>query len=213
MRQQIVEHIQKHIGPIAGVIDSYESEFVSVDVCHVPPSPGLDAHALFTLTTPASPREGPHAEVCAFLPRDWRIVSMHDVQADEDLARHHWPLRWMVNIARMRDEYGVQAQAFAHGLLVGNGAPPSPYTDDTAFCSLVLMRPAPLPASFGTLHTPTGEVHFLRMTPLFAEEESLKRSRGMAALEEAISRVGLAPLEMFVHGRANAGKKKFLGLF
>jgi hypothetical protein len=216
--EAVSQHIEKFIGPIDMVFHEIISDLVHLDVYHVKPSKKLDANVLITsgvsdepMTTPDGYPGPTRIELCAFLPPDWRMPNDAETKAGESVSeRFYWPVRWLKNLGRLPHEYET---FLGDGHTIPNGDPPEPFADNVDFCCMYVGLPYMMPPEFFKLELPDREICFFSVLPLFKEEVDLKLRKGGDALEKSFEKHGLDMLEMFNAGRANAGKKKFLGLF
>lgn len=201
-----VEHIERHLGPVASVFHEVVSDLVHIDLHHVRPSAERPFHTLITsgmsdrpMAAPAHAAELRYAELMLALPPDWPMDE--ESWADE---RHYWPLRWLKVLARLPHEYETW---LGYGHTVPNGDPPAPFAEDTGLSGFIVLSPQSSPESFHRLQA--GEekvVHFYSIVPLHADEMDMKLKRGTEALLTALDREGVD--EVVRPDRPSALKKK-----
>src|SRR5271168_4489510 len=79
--EPITAHVERHVGPVARVIHETASQFVHVDILHVPPSAKRDFHVLVTSGLSDRPMNAPqgsedcrYAELYVCLPASWPLA-------------------------------------------------------------------------------------------------------------------------------------------
>lgn len=183
----ISDHIERYLGPIAGVFHELVSDQVHLDVYVVNPSADFPFYTLITsgmsdrpMTVPpeADPAEAPpYAELCILLPSTWRIPGPGKT-FDSDSA--YWPISWLKLVARLPHEYHTWL-GFGH--TIPNGEDAAPFADDTELGCMLLLTPISLPEEFQTLQLRADKtVHFYALYPLYREEMELKMNQGVGAL-------------------------------
>jgi Suppressor of fused protein (SUFU) len=126
-QELIEEHVERHIGPIAGVFHELYSEYVHLDPLMVDPRDGRPVHTVVTSGMSSKPMEnGDRMELMIVLPPTWPVD-----QASWRDERHYWPIRALKELARMPHVYGLSLCA---GHTVPNGDPPRPYGPGTKQC-------------------------------------------------------------------------------
>lgn len=193
--QQISDHIERHVGPIAMVFHELVSDHVHVDVHHVAPTAERPWHTLITSGMSDLPMQAPegmeecrHAELLIELPADWPLN-----QADWRDERNYWPIRWLKMLARMPHEYRTWLW-YGHTIPNG-GETPEPFADDTRLCGMMLTFPYSLPVEFFRLTVKDGQtIHFWSLWPLHREEMDYKVKNGAEALEERFTKRNVGPV-------------------
>uniref|UniRef100_A0A7C2PGT8 Suppressor of fused domain protein n=1 Tax=Schlesneria paludicola TaxID=360056 RepID=A0A7C2PGT8_9PLAN len=198
--EQISDHIERHIGPVANVFHEIVSDLVHIDLHVVNPAPERNHYTLITsgmsdlpMAVPETAADFALAELVIALPADWPM----DMQQFEK-ERHYWPLRWLKMLARMPHEYQTWL-CFGH--TVPNGDPPQPFADNTEMCCMLLGFPLTAPEEFQTLPTDQGVIRFWGLYPLYESEMEFKLSRGSEALFDRLDNAGVT--ELLVVGREN----------
>ena len=191
--EAITAHIERHLGPVSGVLHEAVSDKVHIDIHVISPS---EERPFYTLVTsgmsdrPMLTPEGasladapPYAELCILLPPDWPLPgpdserSTAELFADEAV---YWPVRWLKTLARLPHEYYTWL-GFGH--TVPNGEEAEPLADNTRLGCLLLLTAISLPEEFQQLHVgPTKTIQFYTLYPLYPEEMTLKMNEGAATL-------------------------------
>jgi len=132
----VMDHIEKHFGPVSGIFHEVVSPDIHVDICVIPPQEEKDYYTLVTMgmgahrmNVPAALKEKrlDRAELVIALPKDWEIQSK-----DEEW---YWPIRLLKDLARLP----VQMDTWlGWGHVVDN---PQPYADNVQFVSSPLVPP------------------------------------------------------------------------
>lgn len=211
--EEVVAHIEKHLGPVHKVFHEIVSDMVHIDVHHVEPSTQRPFHILVTSGMSEAPMSVPPGypgpkllELCICLPPDWRYLTESEAQAEGPAAeRLYWPIRWLKTLARLPHEYST---FLGVGHTVPNGDPPSPVADNVGFCAMLVTLPYGTSAEFTVMKARERETWFLGLIPLFKEELELKLNKGLDALEALLDRRGLMPWDYCNGARPNLAKKK-----
>jgi hypothetical protein len=187
----ISDHIERHLGPIAGVFHELISDQVHLDVYIVAPSADFPFYTLVTsgmsdrpMAVPpeADPDEAPpYAELCILLPSTWPLPAPGEDSAEafED-ENVYWPIRWLKMVARLPHEYHTWL-GFGH--TIPNGEEAEPFADDTEQGCMLLLTAISLPEEFQTLQVRSNKtVQFYTLYPLYREEMELKMNQGVGAL-------------------------------
>jgi hypothetical protein len=183
----ISDHIERHIGPIAGVFHELVSDQVHLDVYVVAPSADFPFYTLVTsgmsdrpMTVPpeADPDEAPpYAELCILLPSTWHIPGPGETFTNDNA---YWPISWLKLVARLPHEYHTWL-GFGH--TIPNGEAAEPFADDTELSCMLLLTAISLPEEFQTLPLNDAKtVQFYTLYPLYREEMELKMNQGVGAL-------------------------------
>ena len=121
-RQQVMDYITGHMGPVERVIPSFTNRDLPVDIAVIPPSEDRAYYTLVTVGMGAYKIASPKApskrlELAIRLPADWEL--------DSDREALFWPVRWLQILARLPM---YQHTWFTHGhtvdtnrYLVGDG--------------------------------------------------------------------------------------------
>jgi predicted Zn finger-like uncharacterized protein len=182
--EAISNHIEAHLGPVAGVFHEIVSDLVHIDVHLVGPTPERPFHTLVTsgmsdlpMTVPEGAEDFRFAELLICLPEEWPLTQ----EAFED-EQHYWPVRLLKTLARLPHEYDTW---LGWGHTVPNGDPARPFAPGTDLCCGLLLQPLLIPDDFVELTMPDGRVvHFLALVPLYREEMEFKLKHGTEALLE-----------------------------
>lgn len=181
--EEIVKHIEKHLGPIENVFHEIVSDLVHVDVHCVPPRPDCPWITLVTTGMSDRPMNVPpeaeafrYAELLINLPPDWPLT-MEALKDDNN----YWPIRWLKYLARFPHEYDTW---LGYGHTVANGNPPEPFASRVPFSGMLLELPLSAGTEFGRLEIGKEKViFFFALVPLYADEMNLKLKRGVEHLE------------------------------
>jgi hypothetical protein len=210
--EEISDHIERHIGPVDGVLHEIVSDLVHIDVHVVKPTKKRPWVSLITsgmsdqpMTVPDECEELRYSELMINLPPSWPLE-----QKDWEDHDNYWPIYWLKQLARLPHEYDTW---LSYGHTVPNGDPPEPFADNTDFCCMLLEFSVTAPEDFHTLQVRDDKViHFWSLMPLYAEEVDLKLAKGTEALEERFEKEQI--YDVVDLDRPNVGRrKKFFGLF
>lgn len=182
---EIVEHVEKHIGPVHMTFREVVPGDPAVDILHVKSSRSRPYEVLVTsgmsarpMTVPDDVQEAYFAEILAILPKGWPL-------ADSDLKdeRNYWPIRLLKNLARHPHQRSTYL-AWNHALPNGESdAVAKPYADGTALSAVALLPPALFDEETLWLTREDGHVvAFLAVVPLHLNELKYKNEHGMEAL-------------------------------
>ena len=183
----ISNHIERHLGPVAGVYHELISDQVHLDVYVVAPSADFPFYTLITsgmsdrpMAVPpeADPDEAPpYAELCILLPSTWPIPGPTETFEDDNA---YWPISWLKLVARLPHEYHTWL-GFGH--TIPNGEAAAPFAPDTKLGCMLLLTAISLPEEFQTLQVRADKtVQFYTLYPLYREEMELKMNQGVGAL-------------------------------
>ncbi|HYE21513.1 MAG TPA: suppressor of fused domain protein [Tepidisphaeraceae bacterium] len=210
----ISDHIERHIGPVAGVFHEIVSDLVHIDIHMVAPTEERPWHTLvtsgmsdrpMTVPDPEDPelRELRYAELLICLPPDWPMEQ--EQWADDD---NFWPIRWLKQVARLPHEYETWVGA---GHTIPNGDPAEPVATNTKLCCMLLMPPVLVSEGFHRLAVSDDKaINFYALFPLYQEEMELKLNKGLDPLVERFAKAEVS--ELLDVGRKNTCGKRF-GLF
>lgn len=180
----IVEHIQRHVGPIAYVWHEKASSIVHVDVHVVFPTEERPFYTLVTtgmsdlpMTVPQEVEAPAHAELLMRLPADWNLD--YETLNDE---RNYWPIRLLQSLARF--PHATQGWLDL-GYAIPNGLPPRPFAPDTEICAAMTAFPYVEGEAFHTLDVRPGKtIRFFAVMPLYESEMRFLREQGPEELEK-----------------------------
>lgn len=191
---QIAAHIERHLGPVAGVWHERITDTVAVAVHVVTPTAARPWLQLVTSGMSDLPMnlppgvDVPHfAELMLTLPPDWPVSE----QALRD-ERHCWPLRLLQDLARLPHVYDTW---LAPGHTIPNGNPAEPYHGSVAFDGTMVMYPGLAPDAFAELVDTDGRtIAFRAVMPLYPEEMALKLQEGADELIARFEAKGIQDL-------------------
>jgi len=204
--ERISEHIQRHCGPIAGVMHELVSDLVHIDIHCVAPTKDRLHHTLVTsgmsdrpMNAPEQVAECQYAELMLCLPPSWPL----DDKSLED-GRHYWPIYLLKMLARFPHKFNTWLW---WGHTMPNGDPAEPYADNTQLCCALLMSPVRVDEGFESLEIAADKtIHFFSIIPIYQEEMAVKLDKGAEALLEGFDKHGVN--ELLDVKRANVSKKK-----
>jgi hypothetical protein len=172
--EAVSRHVERYVGPIDFVFHQTDSDFVHVDVHHVPPAEERPFHTLVTSGMAELPMSVPGLEdVHAFgelfltLPPDWRLTP--EALADE---RWSWPVRTLRELARYPHE---EETLLGCGDTIQNGAPSIPFASSVNFRGALLVDPVSLGLGFARLALGDRSIRFHQVILLYAEELEFAR--------------------------------------
>jgi Suppressor of fused protein (SUFU) len=208
----ITEHVERHVGPAEQVIHETASQYVHVDILHVPPSAQRDFHVLVTSGLSDRPMHAPegcedcrYAELYLCLPASWPL-------ATEDFSdeRNYWPIRLLQMLGRFPHVFGAWLWIY-HTL--PNFDPPQAYADSTSLCGAMLGPPISLPMDFASLQVPDSHaIYFFSVLPLHQDEMDFKIKNGGEPLLANLFKQGVIA-DMVNPARKSVIQKKRFGLF
>jgi hypothetical protein len=208
--EDIVAHIEKHIGRVAQVFQENGADGPRVLVHHVPATADRPFHTLVTsgmsdsaMAVPAQLDAPRHLELMMTLPKDWQF----DAASARD-ANWHWPVKQLQRLARVPIESGAW---LGWGHTVPNGDPPQAFAPGTGLCGVIIAPSLLVPVDFYELHTTDQAITFYSAIPLYREEMDLQLEHGMAALLGRLLDHGIR--DLIDPHRRNVARKKILGLF
>lgn len=208
--EAISDHIERHVGEVAGVFHELLSDLVHVDVHMVEATRERPIHTLITsgmsdrpMIVPPEAAELEYAELMIYLPPEWPLTQ----EAFEDEA-NYWPVRLLKTLARLPHEYDTW---LGEGHTVPNGDPPEPYADNTKLVCALLTPPILEEEDFWLLETsPEKIIRFYAIVPLYQEEMDFKLRKGTDALLDRFQQQDVSPVVDVA--RPNVCRKRF-GLF
>ncbi|HYQ23261.1 suppressor of fused domain protein [Stenotrophomonas sp.] len=205
--EAISAHIERHLGPISGVLHEIISDLVHIDVHVVPASEEFPYLRLVTsgmsdlpMTLPEGAPGSAYMELMVTLPADWPISD--DAFEDE---RNYWPVRLLKTLARLPHEYDTWL-GFGH--TIPNGHPAEPYAPGVGFDGAIVLPPVTAPEGFGSLQLDDGRtIAFMSIVPLYPEEMDLKLKKDAEALLDRFDAKHIQ--DVIVPGRVNVARKRF----
>ena len=176
----VEHHLACHVGPVEEVFHE-TSTVLEVEVLRVGPTEERPFHVLVTcgmaqraMSVPRGLSDWSLAELVMALPEDW---CFDDAEIEGDAG---WPIRLMQNLARFPHQYDTWL-GLDH--TVPGGQPGETYAPDTDLGGCILEVPGYLPETFRRLDLSDGRsLHFLHVTPLYADELDYKLALGAEAL-------------------------------
>lgn len=192
--EQIENHIQTHVGPIANVFHEIISELVHLDVYIVEPTLDKNFYTLITsgmsarpMAVPEGAEEFRYGELLINLPPDWKI-NQEDFKSEENYG----PLRLLKFLARLPHQYGTWL-SYYH--TIPNGDPPAPFTSNTGFSGAMLIAPLIHPEQFSTLKIDEKTtIYFYSLLPLYTEEMNIKLRSGTKTLIQRLQSINTSDL-------------------
>jgi hypothetical protein len=204
--ERISQHIERHCGPVDGVMHELVWDLVHIDVHTVKPSAKRPYHTLVTsgmsdrgMNAPEQASDCQFAELMLCLPPDWPL----DEKSWEE-PRWYWPIYLLKMLARFPHEYQTWLW---WGHTMPNGDPAEPYAENTQLCCALLLAPTLFDESFSQLQIDAQKtIHFLSIVPLYQEETAFKLDKGAEALCERFAKNQVT--ELLNPQRVNVCKKK-----
>ena len=185
----IEQHIKNTFGEFENVFHELVSPDIHVDICVVPPSEERDYYTLVTMGMGAHRMNVPEelaeyklerAELAIALPPDWKL----DEESLKD-ERWYWPIGLLKVLARLPISSDTWL-GFGHTM-----DKQSPFAENTALCSALLVGPQDVVWNGGEVCTLPGgeEVNFYQVIPLYREELEYKLEHDADALIEQMADV------------------------
>ncbi|WP_141505430.1 suppressor of fused domain protein [Paenibacillus luteus] len=209
--EKIYNHVEQHIGPIAGVFREIVSDVMAVDIIVAAPTSKRNYYTMVTygmselpMTVPEGAEDYRYAELMICLPPTWKISD----EAFQD-ERNYWPIRALKTLARFPHEYQTWLYM---GHTLANGQPAKPYSDNAGFQGMLLSFPdvEDKQGFFNLDLSSVKTVHFFNLVPIYQEEMDYKMKNGMEALFAKLNKIGTDDVVNLK--RKNTCKKVF-GLF
>ena len=203
--ERISEHIEQHLGPVAGVYHEIMSDLVHVDVHVVDPTPEQPFYRLVTsgmsdapMTVPDELEHLRFAEVMVTLPENWKLE-----QKDFEDEAWYWPIRWIKTLARLPHEYDTW---LGYGHTVPNGDPAEGFADNTDLCCALLLFSPTTPEEFHELEIDEDKsIQFYSFFPIYQEEMDFKLNQGVDELVDRFDRADI--LDVIDPKRKNVCKR------
>ena len=192
-RQEIVAHIEKHLGPITATFRREDSES-PIDLLWWRPGEGRPYHTLATLGLSDRPMDIPdeipnktaaeRAELMIMLPPEWNI-SPDNLKSEQG----YWPIAWLTMIA---DFARTPGNWLGTGHIFPNGEPMTAIAD-TPFSGVLVLPPfVSHPHEYCVFHSRDGtRLNLYALIPLYPGEIALKTQEGLDTLLEHFDDSGI----------------------
>ena len=185
---EMERHLACHVGPVEEVFHEMSSGALEVEILRVEPTEERPFHILTTcgmaqraMKMPDGLTDWCFAELVLALPKDW---CFDDAEVEGDAG---WPIRLLQELARLPHEADTWL-GLDH--TVPFGEPGESFAPDTHLCGCLLEVPGYLPETFRRLDLSDGRsLHFLHVTPLYADELDYKATLGTESLLERFDEV------------------------
>ncbi|WP_028612523.1 suppressor of fused domain protein [Paenibacillus harenae] len=208
--EKVYNHVEKYMGPIAGVYRELVPDSLSIDIIVAAPTLKRNHYTLVTygmsklpMNVPEGAEDYRFAELMICLPPTWKISD----EAFED-ERNYWPIRELKTLARFPHEHNTWLYL---GHTLANGGTTKPYSEDVKFQAMLLSLPdVEDKQAFFNLEIGEKSVHFFTLVPIYREEMEFKLKNGMEALFAKLNRIGTD--DVVNPNRKNVCKKVF-GIF
>jgi Suppressor of fused protein (SUFU) len=191
MSDPLLEHLQKHVGPITTVFEELVPGEPKLDLVHVGSSFFRRYELVVTRGMSAQPMDTPvgcteprFAEILALLPKGWPVrKSAFGAEAN------YWPLRMIKTLA----QHPFHAKTWlGFGHTHANGASEStvkPYAQNTNLCAVITLPSLTLGERAWSYKREDGELVALwAAVPLHLSELKFKQANGVDALLDLLSR-------------------------
>jgi len=182
--EAITDHVERHVGPVIGVVHELKSELIHVDVLRVAPTARRPYWTLVTSGMSDAPMRDQscpehsflhHAELVLCLPATWPF-DLRD-------PRWAWPYTLLRELARLPHATDTWL-AWGHTCGIG---PRRRLAPNVPFTGAVLLPPATLPVAFATgLEAAGRQIDILGVVLLHRRELKLKLARGLDALLDQV---------------------------
>ena len=192
-RQEIIAHIEKHLGPITATFRREDSDS-PVDLLWLRPSANRPYHTLVTLGLSDRPMDipdsvpqktmGERAELMIMLPPEWNI-SPDNLKSEQG----YWPIAWLTMIA---DFARTPGNWLGTGHIFPNGEPMTAIAD-TPFSGVLVLPPfVSHPHEYCVFHSRDGtRLNLYALIPLYPGEIALKTQEGLDTLLEHFDDSGI----------------------
>ncbi|MCM3539104.1 suppressor of fused domain protein [Priestia endophytica] len=199
----LLRHIEQQIGKVQDTVSEIApvSE-ASIHVHIVPPTSERQDVTLVTTGMSAQPMaeheledELQYAELMFALPPTWP-TSKDQLVEDQ----YRWPLDWIRQVAHLPFLYEGWID---EGIIIPNGEPPVPFSDEVMFSSLLVLRPED--RTLSNCKPGYKDTNFYYLVPLYEEERQLAVNKGEAYLIEKL-RKQIPSLHIMNPSRMNVGK-------
>ena len=192
-RQEIIAHIEKHLGPITATFRREDSDS-PIDLLWLRPGANRPYHTLITLGLSDRPMDIPddvanknaaeRAELMIMLPPEWNI-SPDNLKSEQG----YWPIAWLTMIA---DFARTPGNWLGTGHIFPNGEPMTAIAD-TPFSGVLVLPPfVSHPHEYCVFHSRDGtRLNLYALIPLYPGEIALKTQEGLDTLLEHFDDSGI----------------------
>ena len=200
-RQEIVAHIEKHLGPITATFRREDSDS-PIDLLWLRPGANRPYHTLITLGLSDRPMDIPddvanknaaeRAELMIMLPPEWNI-SPDNLKSEQG----YWPIAWLTMLA---DFARAPGNWLGTGYVFPNGEPMSEIAD-TPFSGVLILPPFVSHAHEACVfHSRDGtRLNLYALIPLYPGEIELKTAQGLDVLLERFDESGINSEVVNIH--------------
>ena len=200
-RQEIVAHIEKHLGPITATFRREDSDS-PIDLLWLRPDANHPYHTLVTLGLSDRPMDIPddvanknaaeRAELMIMLPPEWNI-SPDNLKSEQG----YWPIAWLTMLA---DFARTPGNWLGTGYVFPNGEPMSAIAD-TPFSGVLILPPFVSHAHEACVfHSRDGtRLNLYALIPLYPGEIELKTAQGLDTLLERFDESGINSEVVDIH--------------
>ena len=200
-RQEIVAHIEKHLGPITATFRREDSDS-PIDLLWLRPGANRPYHTLITLGLSDRPMDIPddvanknaaeRAELMIMLPPEWNI-SPDNLKSEQG----YWPIAWLTMLA---DFARTPGNWLGTGYVFPNGDPMTEIAD-TPFSGVLILPPFVSHAHEACVfHSRDGtRLNLYALIPLYPGEIELKTAQGLDTLLERFDESGINSEVVDIH--------------
>ena len=200
-RQEIIAHIEKHLGPITATFRREDSDS-PVDLLWLRPSANRPYHTLVTLGLSDRPMDIPddvanknaaeRAELMIMLPPEWNI-SPDNLNSEQG----YWPIAWLTMLA---DFARTPGNWLGTGYVFPNGDPMTEIAD-TPFSGVLVLPPfVSHPHEYYAFRSRDGtRLNLYALIPLYPGEIDLKSEQGLDVLLEHFDKTGINSEVVDIH--------------
>ena len=200
-RQEIIAHIEKHLGPISATFRREDSDS-PVDLLWLRPSANRPYHTLITLGLSDRPMDIPddvanknaaeRAELMIMLPPEWNI-SPDNLNSEQG----YWPIAWLTMLA---DFARTPGNWLGTGYVFPNGDPMTEIAD-TPFSGVLVLPPfVSHPHEYYAFRSRDGtRLNLYALIPLYPGEIDLKSEQGLDVLLEHFDKTGINSEVVDIH--------------
>lgn len=196
---EIVDHLETFLGPVANVYHEIVSDQVHLDILPFPPTGnrrfwtfvtcGMSSEPMLVPKDVDDPLSCERAEVIISLPAEWcGSGDPHQLEREGKW----WPLKILKYAAHFPHLYKTWLW-FGHTLAIEEE--PEPLDDNTPFCAFFLAFPLGWPMESLKMVARDGRpISFLSVIPLYADELQFKLDKGTDALLDLLDKAGVNEL-------------------
>jgi len=200
-RQEIIAHIEKHLGPITATFRREDSDS-PVDLLWLRPGANRPYHTLITLGLSDRPMDIPddvanknaaeRAELMIMLPPEWNI-SPDNLNSEQG----YWPIAWLTMLA---DFARTPGNWLGTGYVFPNGDPMTEIAD-TPFSGVLVLPPfVSHPHEYYAFRSRDGtRLNLYALIPLYPGEIDLKSEQGLDVLLEHFDKTGINSEVVDIH--------------